>query len=128
MFGGEDEFRSSLVAYYLALNVLEYADFIYQGHAADLKARSSDLRLTVPLTLFQEPEQIRERGFTRLKNQPAAVHQILRQYNLTYQAAKELWPAWMSACESWVRDTNPSHFFPHRTLPHWKLFDYIEPV
>ena len=68
IFGDELEYRTSLVAYYMALNIHELATVIASGPQDRLNT-SSEYYFAVPLTFLSEDYSINQRATSLLRNQ-----------------------------------------------------------
>ena len=97
IFGDEWEYRTSLVAYYMALNIHELAAIIASGEQDTLE---SGYRFTVPLTFFSEDYNITQRATSLLRNQEKLT-QLWACLNVTREQMESSWQEWIRSSEKW---------------------------
>ena len=97
IFGDESEYRTLLVAYYMALNIHELAAIIALGEQDTLESR---YRFTVPLTFFYEDYNITERATSRLRNQEKLT-QLWTCLNVTREQMEDSWGDWIRSLGNW---------------------------
>ncbi len=97
IFGSKQEYQTSLVAYYMALNIHELASIIASGQQDILESR---YRFTVPLTFFYEDYSINQRATSLLRNQEALT-QLWTCLNVTREQMESSWGDWIRASEKW---------------------------
>ena len=97
IFGDESEYRTSLVAYYMALNIHELAAIIASGEQDTLESR---YRFTVPLTFFYEDYNITQRATSRLRNQEKLT-QLWACLNVTREQMEDSWEDWIRSLGNW---------------------------
>ena len=91
------EYRTSLVAYYMALNIHELAAIIASGEQDTLESR---YRFTVPLTFFYEDYNITQRATSRLRNQEKLT-QLWACLNVTREQMEDSWEDWIRSLGNW---------------------------
>ena len=98
IFGDELEYRTSLVAYYMVLNIHELASRIASGQQ-DMLNVSSGFDLNVPLTFLSEDYSINQRAITMLRNQ-AELTQLWACLNVTREQMENSWEIWIRLAEN----------------------------
>ena len=101
-FEDEQEYRTSLVAYYMALNIHELADDIFSGQQDMLEANlssTSSFRSKVPLTFLSEEWDIIRRAVTLLHNQEDLA-QLWTCLNVTREQMESSWETWINLTEN----------------------------
>ena len=102
IFGDESEYRTSLVAYYMALNIHELATVIASDPQDTLESR---YRFTVPLTFFSEDYSINQRATSLLRNQEKLTH-LWTCLNVTREQMESSWEKWIRSSEKWFGEGN----------------------
>lgn len=111
IFGDELEYRTSLVAYYMALNIHELATVISSGQQdmleASLSPRSS-FRFNVPLTFLSVEYDIIQRATSLLRNQEE-VTKLWNCLNVTREQMENSWEIWIRLAENqlWRMGVSP---------------------
>ena len=112
IFGDELEYKASLVAYYMALNIHELA-----AHLASTQQKKSNANDNtwfspgpdkVPLTFMSENHDIYQRAISLLRLNPDAVTQLWTSLNVAHEEMKNLWGNWVRSCDSWLRSPSIS--------------------
>ena len=107
IFGSKQEYQTSLVAYYMALNIHELASRIASGQQDTLESR---YHFTVPLTFFSEDYSINQRAITLLRTQ----EQLMALWtcrNVTREQMEDSWENWIRSFGNWFgrkSGVNPS--------------------
>ena len=99
IFGDKLEYRTSLVAYYMALNIHELAAVIASGREKRLETSSdpvSLLFLHTPLVFLSEEYYITERATSLLSNQDSLTN-LWTCLNVTREQMEDSWTNWISA-------------------------------
>ncbi len=95
IFGDESEYRTSLVAYYMALNIHELASKIASGQQDTFSTFDN-----VPLTFLSEDYHINQRAISLLRNQEALM-KLWTCLNVTREQMEDSWGDWIRASEKW---------------------------
>ena len=95
IFGDESEYRTSLVAYYMALNIHELASKIASGQQDTFSTFDN-----VPLTFLSEDYHISQRAISLLRNQEALM-KLWTCLNVTSEQMEDSWEDWIRASEKW---------------------------
>ena len=121
IFGDVDEYKSSLCAYYMALNVYEYVDTLKSGN---IKALSDgDIHLEILLCYESENDDIKRRAYRLLTSNPEAVLRLWRDRGIDDKIVREHWASWMKVCGTWLGKVYRFGF--HRGVSHSKLLDEL---
>ena len=106
IFGDESEYKVSLVAYYMALNIHELAAIIASSQQEKSNA-SNNIRFspqpdTIPLLFMSENHDIYQRAISLLRRNPDAVTQLWTSLNVTHEQMKNSWGNWVHSFKSWL--------------------------
>lgn len=124
IFGDELEYRISLVAYYMALNIHELASIIASGQQDILNGNFSSTHpfsFNVPLTFMSEDQGIRQRAISLLLRNPEAVTELWSSLNVTREQMENSWNNWIRLYEGWL--SNVYGFGFYREIDHRNLFE-----
>ena len=124
IFGAELEYRTTLVAYYLALSIHELAAIIASGQQNILKS-ASGFHLNVPLTFVSEGYDINERAILLLLRNPEALKNLWTSLNVTREQMEYVWRDWIHLSEVWLRGAYDPSFDPR--VSHQHLFEVLSP-
>lgn len=100
IFGSTDDYIQTLTAYYMALNLNEYACTLADGHGASFEAPDK-LRLETPTHFVATEDQVRRAAYRLLTANACAVCDIWRTQGIKDEQAKDRWSAWLNACGHW---------------------------
>lgn len=98
IFREELEYRTSLVAYYMALNIHELATAIASGHQESPNTRS-EYYFAIPLTFLSEKYEITQRAVTLLHNQEA-ITKLWDYLDVTREQMESSWENWTNLAEN----------------------------
>ena len=122
IFGDDLEYRTSLVAYYMALSIHELATEIALGKQDALNT-SSKYYFKVPLTFVSEGFNINERAIALLLRNPKSLMEIWTSLNVTREQMENSWRSWIGLSELWLLgvygpsfDTRVSHQYLFEVL------------
>lgn len=121
-FGTFEEYRESLCAYYLVLNIIEFVGTIEAGNESILQ--SDEVRLDVPLSFMQEDFEILRRAYRLLLVDPAQIREIWTTKNIPESKIKELWPRWVYHLKYWL--SRASDFGFRTTIIHENLCNDLD--
>ena len=93
IFHSADEYRASLGAYYLALNVQELAVLVAAGRSGELD--NPAVHLQVPVEWMRMPLEIRQGAYRRFTQSADEVRSIWRTLGVPDKAMAAAWPKWM---------------------------------
>ena len=107
IFGVESEYRTSLVAYYMALNIRELAVIIASGREEMLNRSFSSMStydLDIPLTFMSENQSINEQAVSLLLRNPEAGTELWTSINVTHEQMQNSWENWSHLIDAWLRN------------------------
>ncbi len=123
IFNNELEYRTSLVAYYMALNIHELATIISSGKFATF-ATSSNPYFQIPLTFLSEDYNTTQRAISLLIRNPEVLSKLWMSVNVTSEQMESAWPDWVRLAENEiVRYQSPS--FPRDLLHLSDIYQHL---
>ena len=134
IFGNESEYKASLVAYYMALNIHELAAIIASSQQEKSNAVNnipfSPQPDKIPLLFMSENYDIYQRAISLLCGNPDAVTQLWASLNVTHNQMKDSWKSWVHSCDSWLKQVANSSFisrqaFYRNILDHQDFFEML---
>lgn len=121
IFGTERDYRSSLAAYYMALNIYEFTADIAGGGAKDYaEASPSSIWLMVPPLFFLEDHGIQRRAYSLLIRNKKEVAALWERKGLKREEVKAVWPHWLRIMKG---QRGRGLGSVHRLLPYEGLLD-----
>ena len=120
IFPEESEYRVSLVAYYMSLNIYELASVIASGKQETLETRDL-MRFCVPLTFTSEERDINQRAISLLQSNPEAFAKLWTGLDVTRAEMEDSWKNWIYKCETWL--SNVYGFGSYREVYHRHFFE-----
>lgn len=102
VFADDLKYRTSLVAYYLALHIHELAKVIDLRRQGESRTNFAS-NLFVPPTFLSEGRDINERAISLLHRNPA-VTELWSSLDVTRAEMEDSWDNWLRECEKWLRD------------------------
>ena len=124
IFEDELEYRTSLVAYYMALSVHELATIIAKGEQDSLNVLSG-FRFKVPLTFASAGESINKRAVRLLLRDPESLEKLWTSVNVTREQMKHAWKSWMHLSRSWFGNMSEFSYLVHQGIEHQALFEML---
>ena len=100
IFVDELEYRTSLVAYYMALDIHELASTIASGRQGMFK--------DVPLGFISEGHDINQRAMSLLLRNPETLMELWTSLNVTREQMESSQKDWIRSSEDWLRDVYKS--------------------
>ncbi len=122
IFGDALEYRTSLVAYYMALNIYELATVIASGQQDTLNT-SSKYYFTVPLTFLSEDYDITQRATLLLRRNLEALIELWTSLNVTREQMENSWEIWIRLADNQLREMYAASFNP---ITHQNLSDIYQ--
>ena len=107
IFGDESEYRTSLVAYYMALHIYELASIIASGQEDKLNASfnpTSPFNFMVPLDFISDGWDINQRAMSLLLRNPEALMELWTSLNVTREQMENSQQDWIRSSEDWLRN------------------------
>lgn len=123
IFGGERDYRTSLAAYYMALNVYELATDIAEGRAEKFKPGDQPM-LFVPLNFTFESETVQQRALSLLTRNKQSVRSLWERKGVSRDDVERCWPVWMDFCKRWAASVRNSFFTDQ--IAHEDLLKFID--
>ena len=116
VFADDLKYRTSLVAYYLALHIHELAKAIVLRRQGESRTNFAS-NLFVPPTFLSEGREINERAISLLHCYPA-VTKLWSSLDVTRAEMENSWGSWIRECKNWLS----SAYKRSRTEVHHKHF------
>jgi hypothetical protein len=130
IFGSEKDYRMSLAAYYMALNVYELAtDLAERGPESYEKAslNASQIMLWVPLSFVDEAPEIQRRALALLVGKKRSVRALWERRGVSRADIERVWPNWVETCKAVAAySKGPSYWSRFMNLGHADLFKLLE--
>ena len=120
IFPEESEYRVSLVAYYMALNIHELASVIASGKQETLETPHL-MEFCVPLSFISEGRDINQRAISLLQSNPEALTELWSGLDVTRVEMEDSWKNWIYKCEIWLRRIYG--FGSYREVYHTHFFE-----
>ena len=120
IFTNDLEYRTSLVAYYMALHIHELAARIASGEPNSLNASAystSAFPFKVPLTFVAEGYDINNRAVDLLCRNPGTFTELWASLNVTREQMEYAWEDWINLYEDWFFSFYRSSFNTKTHLP-----------
>ena len=111
MFHDKLEYRISLVAYYMALNIHELASIIASGQHHSLNS-SSESYFHIPLTFLYEGYEINQRATALLHRNPDGLNGLWTCLNVTREQMENAWVDWIRLSGNELRRYGLQHYNP----------------
>ncbi|MBW1746280.1 MAG: toll/interleukin-1 receptor domain-containing protein [Deltaproteobacteria bacterium] len=122
IFTTEEDFRTSLIAYQMILNINELIDLI-RNDKSKILDDENPIDLSIPLTFAKEGREINRRAFQLIINKPLALENLWGNAGISRETMESNWTKWMKHCHYWMR---PNGGFGLRTtLEHKYLFEAL---
>ena len=115
IFEDELEYRTSLVAYYMALSIHELASTIDSGEQNTFK--------NVPLTFISEGQDINQRAVSLLIRNPEALTELWTCLTVTRELMENSWRDWIRSSAGWSLGVNK--FSVDTRVYHQNLFELL---
>ena len=107
IFADDLKYRTSLVAYYLALHIHELAKAIVLRRQGESRTNFAG-ELFVPLTFVAEGSDINQRAISLLHCNPA-VPKLWTSLDVTRAEMEDSWDNWLRVCKVWLNQVYKSH-------------------
>lgn len=126
IFENESEYQTSLVAYYMALNIHELASVIAAGRADILKT-SSEYWFTVPLTFLFQGYDVTNRATSLLRRNPEVLMELWTCLNITREQMEISWADWCNLIEKELAKllVHSNTYNPEPLLGLVDIFQYL---
>ncbi len=117
IFVDELEYRTSLVAYYMALDIHELASTIASGRQGMFK--------DVPLGFISEGHDINQRAISQLLRDPEALKELWSSLDVTREQMESSQGDWIRVSEGWLREVYK--FSADTRIYHENLSKVLQP-
>lgn len=115
VFGGADEYRKALVAYYLLLSLDEFARTASSDSGRQLLLVPQPASLEIPIAFVDEDDDVMEDAVRRVRRFLPLMRARWAIQKRPVEELPSLWKGWVSLSRSWLRDV-----YPHRDVSvHW---------
>ena len=121
VFGDIEEYQAALCAYYMVLNINEYASTL-SSSLIDLLEKG-ELKLDIPLCFVVLDDDIKRKAYRMLTSDIDKLASIWRSVDVSDEQIVKYWGAWISLCNNWLGNVYRGGFYG--SLPHEKLIDDI---
>lgn len=121
-FNDEEDFKISLVTYYMLLSFNEYIFHLNQGKFSDETPLELE-KVYIPLTFSLMGIDICSKAFSRLSREETALLEIMERKGVTAQEVKDSWNHWIEVCANWIEQYLQEN---NKRVPHHdliKIFD-----
>ena len=98
IFEYEQDYRTSLVAYYMALNIHELATIIAAGRE-DMLNTTSEPYFQIPLTFLSEDYDTTRQAISLLRRNPNSIVNLWTSLDVTREQVENLWKNWIDLSE-----------------------------
>lgn len=122
IFGDELEYRTSLVAYYMALHIHELAAIIASGRQGSLSSGPNPF-FDIPLTFVSEGREINQRAVSLLLRNPESLSMLWGVLDVTREQMEHNWKDWIRLSEIWLSRVYMGTF--RSEVTHQHLFELI---
>ena len=108
IFEDEQDYRTSLVAYYMALNIHELATIIAAGRA-DILNTTSEPYFIIPLTFLYEDYDTTRQAISLLRRNPNSIVNLWTSLDVKREQVESLWKKWIDLSErALIRSMSPN--------------------
>lgn len=120
IFGDAEDFQSSICAYYIALNILEFSFTVASPEGVEAIKKTDGIWPDIPPLFHDVDKDIKKRAYRLLINVPDQVREIWLPLNLKEEDLKSLWADWVKLVRQWLKSSNRFGF--REDVPHRDLF------
>ena len=122
IFEDEQEYQTSLVAYYMALNIHELATKISAGQEDTLNS-TSEPYFQIPLTFLSEDYDTTRKAISLLRRNPNSLANLWTSLNVTREQMESSWEDWIELSKTALLRSSSLN---ERTLPNLSdIFRYL---
>ena len=118
IFADDLKYRTSLVAYYLALHIHELASVIVLRRQGKSRTNFAS-NLFVPLSFLSEDRDVNERAISLLRHNPG-VTKLWTSLDVTRAEMEDSWDNWLCECKDWLNNVYES---PRPEVHHRHFFE-----
>jgi hypothetical protein len=123
LFGTNDEYKSLVGAYYMALTIFEFSDLLAQNGEGALNER--DLKIEIPLSFLSLKSEIKRYSYNSLLDISDQVKDLWRSMGVSDEKVVKYWEGWIKISLSWFFEV---YRFSNRSqITHAKLMEQLFP-
>lgn len=120
LFDSQEEYKESICAYYMALNVLEYVETIASGHEKIFSEERPALE--IPIYFLKMDDEIKRRAYQLLIADKEQIKYIWMQRRVDESKIRENWDNWIRICGTWISTAYSDYLFGIRgSVTHKRL-------
>lgn len=127
LFEDEFQYKVALTAYYMTLNIYEFANYIASGKESQIKDTEYSLNFNIPLCFTSESSDVLEKAISLLVNSPEELKKLWNIRNVNYYNQMiTLWSDWQQQGCKWIERAYPfshSRWYLNKKLPHAAVFE-----
>ena len=101
IFGNLENYKISLISYYITLNFMEYVEALGNNLLEQVK-KGGGLHLEVPILFSDEDRGLIEKAMKRLGKHPELFDSIIKKRGVSKNQVIVEWDTWMGVCENWL--------------------------
>lgn len=100
IFGDLENYKISLISYYIVLNFMEYVEALRNNHLEQVKVGGS-LFLDVPIIFCEESRDLVDKAMKRLSKHPEIFNSIGERWGVSRSLVVSEWGTWIGVCGNW---------------------------
>lgn len=100
IFGDDEDYMVALVAYYIVLNINEYAYALKENQEAAME--KDKMRLDIPLSFLEAPDDIKRRAYRLVLQDQVQIKHIWQSLGVSDEKFSTHWDKWVKLCNSWL--------------------------
>lgn len=102
IFGDNEDYLAALVAYYLVLNINEYAYVLKENQESLLE--KDKMHLDIPLSFLRVSDEVKRRAYRLVLQDQIQIMNIWKSLGISDERFSMYWVKWVMLCNSWLRD------------------------
>ncbi len=100
VFGDSEDYLAALVAYYLVLNINEYAYILKANQESILE--KDKMYLDIPLSFLRVSDEVKRRAYRLILQDQMQIKNIWQSLGITDERFSLHWNTWVKLCNSWL--------------------------
>ncbi len=100
IFGDSEDYLAALVAYYLVLNINEYAYALKANQESIME--KDKMPLDIPLSFLRVSDEVKRRAYRLILQDQIQIKNIWLSLGLTDERFSLHWDKWVKLCNSWL--------------------------
>jgi hypothetical protein len=117
IFGDDEEYLAALVAYYIVLNINEYAYALKANQES--KMEKDKMFLDIPLSFLRVSDDVKRRAYRLVLQDQIQIKNIWQSLGITDERFSTHWEKWIQLCNSWL--SNGDRYWSFSPLVHANL-------